>query len=90
MNKENFTIDRVDRKDGYEDYWFKTDNVSNKELSDQYMEMCMVGVTEVVYSKNDDIVGIKRQFPFNYDVIMSHDENLKKMLKELLEDLKLI
>lgn len=43
----------------------------------------MVGVTEVVYSKDEDAVGIKRQFPFNYDVVLSDDEDLKIMLKEL-------
>ena len=53
MNKENFTLDRVDRKDEHEDYWFKTDEISDKELSDKYMEMCMIGVTEVVYSKEE-------------------------------------
>ena len=48
MNKENFTLDRVDRKDEHEDYWFKTDKISDKELSDKYMEMCMIGVTRCV------------------------------------------
>ena len=43
----------------------------------------MVGVTEVVYSKDEDVVGIKRQFPFNYDVVLSNDENLKAVLKDL-------
>lgn len=86
MNKENFTLDRVDRKDGHEDYWFKTDKISDKELSDKYMEMCLVGVTEVVYSKDEDVVGIKRQFPFNYDVVLSDDEDLKRMLNARIDE----
>lgn len=86
MNKENFTLDRVDRKDEHEDYWFKTDKISDKELSDKYMEMCMIGVTEVVYSKDEDIVGIKRQFPFNYDVVLSDDEDLKRMLNARIDE----
>lgn len=32
--------------------------------------MCMIQVTEVVYSKDENIIGIKRLFPFNYDVII--------------------
>ena len=86
MNKENFTLDRVVRKDEHEDYWFKTDKISDKELSDKYMEMCMIGVTEVVYSKDEDIVGIKRQFPFNYDVVLSDDEDLKRMLNARIDE----
>jgi len=86
MNKENFTLDRVDRKDEHEDYWFKTDKISDKELSDKYMEMCMIGVTGVVYSKDEDIVGIKRQFPFNYDVVLSDDEDLKRMLNARIDE----
>ena len=86
MKKENFKLDRIERKDGHEDYWFETDSISDKELSEKYMEMCMVGVAEVVYSRDKDIVGIKRLFPFNYDVIISDDDDLKKMLKELAQE----
>lgn len=85
MNKENFYLDRVDIKDGHEDYWFKTDCVSNKELTEQYMEMNMIGVPEVVYSRDENVVGIKRAFLFNYNVVISNDENLRVMLKELLD-----
>lgn len=83
MNKENFVLDRIDKSDEHEDYWYKTDKVSDEYLTNKYMEQSMVGVSEVVYSKDEDVVGIKRVFPFNYDVILSDDEQLKSILKEL-------
>lgn len=43
----------------------------------------MVGVPEIIYTKDKDIVGVKRQFPFNYDVILSDDKKLKNILMEL-------
>lgn len=82
VHKEQF--DAIDNKaNGHEDYWFKPDEDTANKLAESCMEMCMVGVTEVVYSKDEDVVGIKRQFPFNYDVVLSNDENLKAVLKDL-------
>lgn len=46
----------------------------------------MVSVPEIVYTKDKDIVGVKRQFPFNYDVIVSDDEELKDILIELINE----
>ena len=43
----------------------------------------MKAVFRVVYSKDEDIVGIERTFPFNYDVIISEDAELKSILREL-------
>ena len=43
----------------------------------------MKAVFRVVYSKDEDIVGIERTFPFNYDVIRSEDDELKSILREL-------
>lgn len=83
FTEQDFTLDRIDRSDGHEDYWFKVNETANIKLSNIYNEMCMVGVTEVVYSKDEDIVGIKRQFPFNYDVVISHDEKLKSILRAI-------
>ena len=83
FTEQDFTLYRIDRFDGYEHYWFKVNETVNKKLSNIYNDMCMVGVTEVVYSKDEDIVGIKRQFPFNYDVVISHDEKLKSILRAI-------
>ena len=47
----------------------------------------MVEVTEVVYSVKEDIVGIKRLFPFNYQVIESTDKELKSLLIDLISKL---
>ena len=83
MNKEDFTLLRVDRKDGHEDYWYETSKVANEYLTDKYMEQSMKAVFRVVYSKDEDIVGIERTFPFNYDVITPEDDELKSILREL-------
>ena len=56
------------------------------ELTKKYMEMCMVSVTEVVYSNKEQVLGIKRLFPFNYDVIMPDDTELKDMLESLVNE----
>ena len=84
MRKEDFKLGITECKDGHIDYWFKVSGETEKELTDKYMEMCMVGVTEVVYSKDEDIVGVKRMFPFNYDVVLSDDESLKELLKSII------
>lgn len=50
MKREDFIFDHMD--DEYEDYWFKVVGDTKDELTKKYMEMCMVSVTEVVYSNN--------------------------------------
>lgn len=85
MNAEDFIFDHVDEQ--YSDYWFKVIGNTKKELTEQYMEMCMVEVTEVVYSVKEDIVGIKQLFPFNYQVIESTDKELKSLLIDLISKL---
>lgn len=70
----------IEKIDEYEDYWFKVNGESKKILTDKYMEMCMIEVSKVVYSKKDDIVGVRREFPFNYNVITSNDNELKNIL----------
>lgn len=86
MNKNDFEFIKYDPE--YEDYWFKVSGKTAEWLTDEYMEMCMVGVTEVVYSKVEDIIGIKRLFPFNYDVVMSDNEELKNILIEISETIE--
>ena len=81
MNTKDFIFDHYDSE--YKDYWFKVIGDTKKELTDKYMEMCMVEVTEVVYSIEEDIVGVKQLFPFNYQVIESTDETLKNLLIDL-------
>ena len=53
MKKEDFTLLRVDRKDGHEDYWYETSKAANEYLTDKYMEQSMKAVFRVVYSKDE-------------------------------------
>ena len=84
MKREDFVFDHMD--DEYEDYWFNVVGDTKDELTKKYMEMCMVSVTEVVYSNKEQVLGIKRLFPFNYDVIMPDDTELKDMLESLVNE----
>lgn len=43
----------------------------------------MITVSDVVYSKVDDAVGVKRQFPFNFDVITPDDAELKEFVSKI-------
>ena len=43
----------------------------------------MLQVTSVVYSKDEDIVGVRRDFPWNWDVVLSENKDLNAVLREL-------
>lgn len=83
MKKEDFKFDRKECETGHEDYWFKVSGETKKELTEKYMEQSMVSITDCVYSKDEDVVGLKRLFPFNYDVVLCDNNELKQTLKEL-------
>lgn len=87
MDKTNFKFIRLDSPDKFKDYWFKTDKISDKELSQKYMEQSMIGIIEVVYCKDNGTIGIKRIFPFNFDVVVVNDLELMSILEELIEEL---
>lgn len=84
MNKLDFELLRNDNGNGHDDYWFKIKGDSLKELDNDLMETGMVGVSEVVYSKDEDVIGIKRILHFSWDLILSNDEKLKNILRELV------
>lgn len=83
INDEDFEFIKLDNTNGHEDYWFKLHGDTKKSLTQETMEQCMVEATEVVYSKDEDVVGIKRLFPFNWDVVVSDDTELKNTLIRL-------
>jgi len=83
MKESDFILDRIDGGK-YCDYWFRIIGETKKELTDRYMEQSMVEVNEAVFSIQDGQWGIKRLFPFNYDVITpSEDKELYTMLKNV-------
>ena len=67
------------------DYWFDIKNETAKKLTEKYMEQSMIAVTEAVYGTSDGLYGIKRIFPWNFDVICPKDEELEKILKQLVK-----
>ena len=87
MKKEDFKFKEINGDSGHIDYWFSVEGETEKELTDKYMEQGMIGVTEVVYSKDADMVGVKRQFPWNFDVIVDNDSLLKELLKSIISSL---
>lgn len=87
MRKEDFELKQVDRSTGHIDYWFEVKGETQAELTLKYREQCMVGVTGVVYSEDEDVVGVRRQFHWNYDVVISDDDSLKEVLKSIVGNL---
>ena len=87
MDKTNFIFTRLVSPNKFKDYWFETDKISNEELSKKYMEQSMIGITEVVYCKYNGIMGVKRVFPFNFDVVVVDDPELRNILEELIEEM---
>lgn len=83
MQKEDFEFYTM--IEPYKDCWFKISGDTQKELTEKYMEQSMIGITEAVYSLEDHSYGLKRQFPFNFDVIKLDDKKLAKILREVAE-----
>lgn len=67
------------------DYWFRVSGQSQKILTDRYMEQSMVEINEVVYGSSDGAVGVERLFPWNFDVVVVEDEELKGILEGLVK-----
>ena len=83
LKKENFKLWKKETDKGQEDYWYETDKEANEYLTNKYMEQGMKAVFRVVYSKDEDVVGVERTFLFNSDVIIVDDDELKNILREL-------
>lgn len=83
IQASDFNFLRIDKSNGHEDYWFSVSGDTAKELTTKYMEQSMITVTDCVYSSDEDIIGVQRLFPFNKDVIIPNDDDLKNVLREL-------
>lgn len=84
FDSKDFELIKVDTSDGHEDYWFKVHGAAKEFLTQDTMEQSMIEVTECVYSKDEDVVGIERLFPFNCDVVISSNNELKRVLRSLV------
>lgn len=83
MKASEFVFDRV-TGGKYCDYWFRVTGETKKELTERYMEQSMVEVSEVVFSIQDGQFGVKRVFPFNYDVVSNpEDKELQSALEKV-------
>ena len=85
IRAEDFIFDRVEGGK-YCDYWFSVVGETQRELTEKYMEQSMVAVTGAVFSLQDGQWGIRRQFPFNYDVITPNDSGLYELIKQVAMD----
>ena len=84
MKHKDFEFEKVIGSK-YGDYWFRVVGETKKELTEKYMEQSMIEVTGVVFSLQDGQFGVKRLFPFNYDVIDNpEDTELYNILKDLV------
>lgn len=84
MNKKDFHFNDVVKGDDYEDYYFSVTGDSKKELTKQYMEQGMIEVNTVIYASKEDNVMIRQVFPFNYKYVESEDQEIKKVLEDLI------
>lgn len=85
MKAEDFKLEKVDRNNEHEDYWFKVSGETKQKLTEMYMEQGMIEVTKCVYSKDENVVVIKKLFPFNFDMVVSDNEELKQILRQLAQ-----
>ena len=85
MKMEDFELVRKDINDSHKDYYFKVSGESQKQLTEKYYEEGMTEVTRCIYSKDEDIIGIQRQYQFNYDVIIIKNKQLKNILISLID-----
>ena len=81
MKAADFVFKKCDLT--HNDLWFDIVGETKKELTDKYMEQCMVCVSEAVFSVSDGEYGIKRIFPFNFDVISPDDSELYGLIKSV-------
>ena len=86
MKAEDFIFQRYGGAFG--DYWFKVVGDSQKELTNRYQEQSMIEVSEVVYSTEEIVLGIKRLFPWNFDVIEVIDPELEAILIQIIDELE--
>lgn len=79
----DFKFTRLDTSNGHEDYWFDVSKEAEQDFFWNYHTQGVEGFPEIVYSKDEDVVGIKRQYLWNWDVILSNDSSLKNILRKL-------
>lgn len=84
MKAEDFIFQRYDGM--FCDYWFKVVGGSKKVLTDRYQEQSMAEVSEVVYSPGERVLGIKRLFPWNFDVVEVINPELEAILTQIIDE----
>lgn len=84
MKKADFKLYNKDIE--YEDYWFRISGESKDKLTQLHMEQSLVEINEVVYSKVDDIVGVRLIFPFNNIIEFDYNPQLRDILLKLIEE----
>lgn len=68
------------------DYWYETSTEVNQYLVDKYVENKDASVPIVVYAKTDNDIAIVIDIDDKRTIVMSDDEELLAILKELSEE----
>lgn len=84
MKRSDFQFYKKDKE--YEDHWFRISGETKDELTNRHMEQSMIEATEVVYSKVDDVVGVRTIFPFNAGFVFDNDPRLREILLDLVQE----
>ena len=91
-NKNDISFDHKEvneyQGESFNDYWFKINGKTCEEVTHNHMEQAMICINSAVYSTTDDMVGIRKIFPFSSYVDESHDEKLNVILKELVNEIE--
>lgn len=88
LNKNDFVIQRINKIDGFVDYWFKVENESYEDIWNRIpKDQGMGDMGQIVYcnDKGDSILGIEINYIFNKEVKICNFNDVKQLLIEIIK-----
>ncbi len=86
MKPSDFEIRRFKIDNGHIDCWFNISGETADELTKLHMEQSMVCVSGCFYSTDEDILGIEKVFPWNTNVEIVDNEEMKNIIKTIISN----
>ena len=81
MNKEDIKLVEIDLR--FNDFVFEVKGETAQELMKEYMEQSLCAVTHIYWNEEEELLGIKKQMPFNtYVQTIPYREDIVNLLKE--------